>query len=134
MTANTLNRLAAFILWLFCLGCALLSGGRAKTDHAAPRDLIIVEIVNDNYYASRIHAVFDGGGRSALGTVSGNGGRLVLPIAWEPRQLAFEVHLVTGGGTYVSLPVTVSPGDSVDVHVPANLTVSGFYRRIPRRH
>lgn len=127
--------ITAVALTLFCAGCASLPGVR-KGDRAAgqPRpDSIHVDALNENYYAARIHAVYVGGQRRSLGTIAGNGGRTRMALAWEARSLVFEVLLVTDGAAYVSLPVDVAPGESIDVRVPSNINESGFYRRVWRK-
>lgn len=90
---------------------------------------IIVNVVNENYYDARIHALYVGGQRRSLGTLAGNGGRTRAVINWEPRSLAFEIQLVTEGSAYLSQEVDVPAGDSVEVRVPANINASGFFRR-----
>jgi hypothetical protein len=55
-----------------------------------------------------------------------------MALAWEPRALVFDVLLVTDGATYVSHPVDVAPGESVEVRVPSNISESGFFRRVWR--
>jgi len=104
--------------------------GRNQGAAAAQPDSVVVEVLNENYYATRIHAVFDGGQRRALGTIAGNGGRARVGLAWEPKSLVFEVQLIVDGSAYVSHPVYVSPGDSIEVRVPSNISGSGFFRRV----
>lgn len=119
---------------LFCAACAALPGVR-RGDRAAEQarpDSIHVDALNENYYAARIHAVYAGGQRRSLGTIAGNGGRTTVALAWEPRSLVFEVLFVTDGTTYVSLPVDVAPGESIDIRVPSNINESGFFRRMRR--
>lgn len=98
----------------------------------APPDSILVDVLNENYYDARIHAVYDGGQRRSLGTIGGNGGRARTALLWEPRSLVFEVLFVTDGATYASYPVDVVPGQSLEVRVPSNIRESGFFRRVPR--
>lgn len=121
-------------LALSCVGCAIVPGC-SKGDQVCGQvrpDSILVDVLNENYFATRIHAVFSGGQRRSLGTVDGNGGRTRTALAWEPRALVFEVLLITDGATYRSLPVDVAPGESIEVRVPPNIGESGFFRRVRR--
>lgn len=115
------------------VACGRLPGGR-KGDRAAQAqpDSILVEVLNENYYDARIHAVYAGGQRRSLGTIAGNGGHARTALAWEPRALVFEVLFITVGETYVSLPVDVVPEQSIDLRVPSNIGESGFFRRLRR--
>jgi hypothetical protein len=124
----------AVALALSCVGCASLPGV-SKEDRAGGQerpDSILVDVLNENYFATRIHAVFSGGQRRSLGTIDGNGGRTRMALAWEPRALVFEVLLITEGATYMSLPVDVARGESIEVRVPQNIGASGFFRRVRR--
>jgi hypothetical protein len=114
------------------IACARSSGGAKGGAIAAQRDSIAVDVVNDNYYEARIHAVYTGGQRRSLGTIAGNGGKTRMALMWEPRSLVFEVAFVTDGSAYVSLPVDVAAGESVEVRVPMNISGSGFFRRLRR--
>ena len=96
---------------------------------AAP-DSVFVEIVNDNYYDARLHAIYEGGMRYPLGTVGGNRRQAAVAIPWQPRPLEVTVTLIIGGGAYVSDRIDVAPGDIVAVRVPPNIASSIFFRRI----
>ncbi|MGH7637097.1 MAG: hypothetical protein ACREOK_05550 [Gemmatimonadaceae bacterium] len=115
------------------VACARLPGV-SKGDRAvrAQADSIVVDVLNENYYDARIHAVYDGGQRRSLGTIAGNGGHAQVALSWEPRSLVFEVLFVTVGETYVTLPVDVVPEQSIDLRVPSNIGESGFFRRLRR--
>jgi hypothetical protein len=106
------------------------SGGRAG--QLVQADSIYIETLNDNFYEARIHAVYEGGQRRSLGTIAGNGGRSRTAIPWEPRALKFEVLFIIGGSAYVSYPVDVSSGESIEVRLPPNIDQSGFFRRVSR--
>lgn len=63
------------------VACARLPGV-PKGDRAAVQaqpDSILVDVLNENYYDARIHAVYAGGQRRSLGTIAGNGGRVRVP-------------------------------------------------------
>lgn len=126
--------IAGVSLILAVAACAWLPGAR-KGDRAAAQtqaDSIAVDVLNENYYDARIHAVYDGGQRRPLGTIAGNGGHARVALLWEPRALVFEVLFVTVGETYVSLPVDVVPDQSIELRVPSNISESGFFRRARR--
>jgi len=68
-------------------GCAFVRGAH-ENDSAGERsrpDSVIVVLLNENYYAARVHAVYAGGQRRPLGTIPGNGGHARVTIPWEPR-------------------------------------------------
>lgn len=112
---------------LLCVAVAVACASRRGV---STNESIIVHAVNENYYDARIHAVFDGGQRRSLGTIAGNGGRTRAVIMWEPHSLAFAIQFVTEGSAYISQEVNVTPGDSVEIRVPANINQSGFFRRV----
>lgn len=124
--------ISAVALALWCAGCAMLPGSARSGGGPARPDSIFVDVVNENYFATRIHAVYAGGQRRSLGTIDGNGGRTSVALVWEPRALVFDVLLVTDGAVYMSLPVDVAPGESIELRVPANIGASGFFRRVRR--
>lgn len=108
-------------------GCSVLPrGGRP----GMPRDSIVVFAFNENYYAARIHAIYDGGQRLSMGTVAGNGGRARIALPWEPRAVEFSVFLVTAGTTYLSSSFELAAGDSIELRVPLNISTSGLFRRV----
>lgn len=111
----------------------LLLAAACTTMRGAPQgETFHVEVLNDNFYAARVHAVWSGANRRPLGTIDGNGGRSKAVLGWEPRTLAFEVQLVTEGSSWISQPVDVSPNDSIELRIPSNLRESGFFHRVPR--
>jgi hypothetical protein len=120
-------------LLVLSVACARRHGARtASGDTPAVPDSLFVEVVNDNYYDARVHLIYDGGGRHALGTVPGNGRQPVQAVPWYPRSLFVEVTLVIGGGVYRSQPIDAVEGDVLQIRVPANLANSGFFRRVSR--
>lgn len=112
-------------------GCGRIPGIPGGAGGRAPADSIVVDVLNENYYAARIHAIYEGGQRRSIGTIPGNGGQARVALAWEPRSLIFEVLLVTEGSTYLSDPVDVAAGQAIDLRVPSNIRGSGFFRRVP---
>jgi hypothetical protein len=118
-------------LVLLGVACARPQGVRPSAAAAVP-DSVFIEVVNDNYYDARLHLIYDGGGRYALGTVGGNGRQPVAAFPWEPRPLLVEVTLIVGGGVYRSDRIDVAKGDVLQIRVPVNLDASGFFRRVSR--
>lgn len=114
------------------LAVALLSAACATRRGAPQPESFVVDVLNENFYAARVHAIWNGANRRPLGTIDGNGGRARATLGWEPRALAFEVQLVTEGSSWISQQVDVSPGDSIELRVPSNIRESGFFRRVPR--
>lgn len=110
---------------LFAAACATMRG-------VPQRETFVVDVINENFYAARVHAVWSGANRRSLGTIDGNGGRTTATLAYEPRSLAFEIQFVTEGSNWISQPVDVSPGDTLELKVPSNIHESGFFRRVGR--
>ncbi len=124
--------LTAFLLVTIVLGCSRSENPLVVRASPAIADSVAVEVVNDNYYDARVYAVYSGGERHPLGTVRSHNSESDLKIPWRARQLAFEVHLVTGFHTYISHEIPVEPGDYVQVRLPPNFEVSDAFRRISR--
>lgn len=124
--------ITAAAIALFAVACHRSSGGAKGGAIAARRDSIAVDVVNENFYDARIHAVYTGGQRRSMGTIAGNGGKARMALLWEPRSLVFEVVFVTDGAAYASLPVDVPAGESIELRVPMNISGSGFFRRLRR--
>jgi hypothetical protein len=125
--------ITAAALAIVGVACATPGGSKEGQAAARPRpDSIHVDVLNENYYAARIHAAYDGGQRRSLGTIDGNGARSKVTIVWEPRQLVFEIAFVTDGSLYTTHPVDVVPGESIELRLPQNISASGFFRRLRR--
>jgi hypothetical protein len=123
------------VAWLALLGAACARPQAARVQPSAgdvTPDSVFVEVVNDNYYDARIHLIYDGGMRHSLGTIGGNWRQAGVAIPWQPRALFVDVTLIIGGGVYRSDRIHVSPGDVLEIRVPADLESSGFFRRVGR--
>jgi hypothetical protein len=110
---------------------------RQNVDSSMPAgepDSIHVETINDNFYDARVHAVYGSGARRALGTIPGNGGTSEVAIPWEPRALVFEISFVISGAAYVTHPIDVTRGESLELRLPPNIDASGFFRRVVGRN
>lgn len=125
----------AILVGLVTAGVLIACGRRKgadvqRTDVPQTRDSIFVQIINDNYYDSRVYVVFESGTRFPLGTVSGNGRQEPVAIPWMPRALRIELLIIIGGGRFVSDPLDTRPGELVEVRIPPNVDASGFFHRI----
>jgi len=123
------------LIWLAVLGVACTRAKDVRLQPGTPEPApagIVVEAINDNYYDARMYVIYEGGIRRSLGTVAGNGGQAQVAIPWQPRALVVEVTLIIGGGVYRSNRIHVSPGEVLEVRVPANIESSGFFRRVGR--
>jgi hypothetical protein len=122
-----------FTVIALALGAAC--AGRSDVQTGTPAgagDSVRVETTNDYFYDARVHAVYGGGSRRALGTIPGNGGHSEVAIPWEPRDLVFEIAFVIGGASYVTHPMNVTRGESIELRLPPNIDASGFFRRVSR--
>jgi hypothetical protein len=117
---------------ILCVACGAGRSTRAASDAPSAPDSIFVTIVNDNYYDARIHLIYEGGTRYPLGTIASNHREPVVTIPWLPRAFVVEVDLVIGGGVYRSEAMDVARGEFVEIRVPADLSQSGFFRRVRR--
>lgn len=122
----------ALILVLLTPGCGVRQD-QARDADAIEADSVVIVAVNEHYYDARVHAVYEGGPQVTLGTIPGNGGTVQAALPWDPRALIFEISFVISGVDYVSEPVTVTRGEHLEVRLPANIDMSGFFRRVSRR-
>lgn len=114
--------------------CARGTGDVAHQATAGePPDSVYVEVVNDHFYDARVHAVYDGGARHSLGTIPGNGNHAELVIPWQPRPLVFEITFVISNAAYLTYPIDVARGEALEIRLPSNIHLSGFFRRVPKR-
>jgi len=120
------------VLFAVAVACSRKNNPSVVGATPAIADSVAVEVVNDNYYDARVYVVYAGGGKYPLGTVRSHTIESDLRFAWQPRHLAFEVHLVTGFQTYLSHEVDVAPGDYLQLRLPPNFEVSDSFTRISR--
>lgn len=104
-------------------------GAPGFTNFDAP-DTVYVEVINDHYYDARVHVLYDGGARYAVGTIGGNQRQDAVAIPWRPRALVVEVTMIIQGSVYRSQAVDAARGDVVEVRLPPNIETSGFFTRI----
>lgn len=125
--------LSALLVVALAVACSSKDTGSVVVGAGpAIADSVAVEVVNDNYFDARVYAIYAGGAKHPLGTIRSHNSESDLKIAWQPRRLAFEVHLVTGLRTYLSHEIDVSPGDYVQLRLPPDFEVSDTFRRVSR--
>lgn len=92
-------------------------------------DTFVVEINNENFLDAEVFSWFEGSGEHRLGTVFGHS-RDTFVLRWQPRDLVFKVDLIGAGTFLTDPPITVSPEDILEVHLPARLHrgAAGFRR------
>lgn len=129
MRTTTIVTLTLLLLTPGCAG----RQDQARDAEATEADSVVIVAVNEHYYDARVHAVYEGGPQVTLGTIPGNGGTVEAALPWDPRALIFEISFIISGAGYVSEPVTVTRGEHLEVRLPANIDMSGFFRRVPRR-
>ena len=123
--------LAGALAVILAGGCRQRRGTRVEPATAPPiPDSVFIAVVNDNYYDARVHLVYDGAGRHSLGTIAGNRRQAAQALPWYPRPMWVEVALIVGGGVYRSDRIDVGPGELVEVRIPPDLNMSGFFRRV----
>lgn len=103
------------------VGCAALRG---TPDLAA--DEVAVEVDNRNFYDATIYARV-GSERYRVGTVTGHTMK-VLTLERPVLELRFEIHLIGAAGTHTTDPMSVNPGDILQLIIPPDL-----HRRNERR-
>ena len=95
-------------------------GAAAAAETApAPKPIITLRVENQNYYDATVYAVSDGGERQRLGQVTGltHG---TFTFRWLHEELRVIIQLLAGGST-VSQPVLVNPGDSINLVIQPDL-------------
>lgn len=102
---------------------ALLACGPAahQTDSGAARAETAVHVRNNNFSDVTVY-LLDDGARVRLGTVTGLSSRtlMVAPhIVRGPRELRFLIDPMGGGRAWTSDPILVTPGDIVELTIPA---------------
>jgi hypothetical protein len=112
--------------------CARAASRMEDEPESQSADSVTIAITNDNFYDARVHALYTGGNRYALGTVGSNGQRAAVTIRWEPKPIVFEILFIISGAVYVSHPVQAASGDTIEVRLPPNIEASGFFQRVPR--
>ncbi len=108
-------RAVPLLLILGLPACAL--GAAPGTDR--PDDRVPVQVENRNTHDATIYA-YPNAQRVRIGTVGGLDTRMLHAPAPIAGQLRFEIRLLAVGA-FLSHTVSVAPGDTVVVTVPADL-------------
>jgi hypothetical protein len=109
-------RRALFLLIGALVGCGSASAGSAAggfgTD-AATAETIDVTIENQNFYDATVTALWEGGSRQRVGSVTGLTTRT---FTLEPRSdaLRFEIDFLAGGD-FVGEVIPANPGDHIEL-------------------
>ncbi len=121
--------------WTLLLSCALapaLLVGCATTSRANPFEeggaaqVIRISVTNRQFNDARVSAIRPGG-RTTLGTVGGNQSQS-FRIPWSANdRLELRVDLLAGG-RYTTRPMTVNPGEEIELFI-----LNPLYRSYVRR-
>ncbi|MFW6331528.1 MAG: hypothetical protein ACOC3J_07370 [Gemmatimonadota bacterium] len=120
-------------LTLGTTGCFFARQDDDRKPDLAESDSVHVLVVNEHYYDARVHAVYAGGHRHALGTIAGNGGTTEATLNWEPHPLVFQIGFIISGHNYVTEPVDLVRGEHIELRLPPNIEMSGHFRRVSGR-
>ena len=116
------RRLLALVLGIAVAGssaCMHRTAAQEARDAAAPRTFVRVE--NQAFLDANVY-VIAGGQRQRIGTATGPGSKtLEIPrtIMFGPTQLSFLIDFIGSQRTPISEGITVSPGDTVVLTIPA---------------
>jgi hypothetical protein len=122
--ANVRTMLAAALsLVLVLTSCAPLG----RSGAAVPVEQVPVVVENQNFYQATVFAIVNSS-RVRLGEVQGNSRATFTARAPATGQMRIEVRLLAVGA-FTSWPVSIAPGDTVQIRVPPDLH---RYRGRPR--
>jgi hypothetical protein len=111
--------LTTLLLLLLAAGCASATGGR-NPFQAPGASRIHIKVQNDNFYDATIWAVVNGARQQRLGTVTGKQ-NADFSMAWDTsRTLQLEIDLMTGNLSCRTNPLTVDPGDDLELQITAD--------------
>ncbi|TVR61935.1 MAG: hypothetical protein EA422_12000 [Gemmatimonadales bacterium] len=116
-SARGTTLLGIFLLLLSMSACASLTGAGAgawDAERSGEDDFTLV-VDNQSFNEARIYARWNGD-RRRLGSVGGNRSQ-TFTLPWRAGNLRVEVDFLAAGG-FVSEPVTVSPGDTIEFRIP----------------
>jgi hypothetical protein len=102
-------------------GCSLVhhyfGSGGADAPRAAP--VITLRVENQNFYDATVYALSDGGERQRLGRVTGLS-HSTFTFRWLHEEMRVIIQLLAGGSA-VTQPVLVNPGDSLNLVIQPDL-------------
>ena len=117
MRQRSRSTIALAFLALVGSGCGP-AGGRPVALFGEPEEkqLLRIQIQNNNFNDATVHALWEGGGRRRLGTVSGKGSG-IFTLDWtNTRPIQLEIDFLAGGEC-TTRAITASPGESLQLTI-----------------
>jgi hypothetical protein len=106
-------------------GCASAQGASPDAPTAevpAPAESIRLDVENTNALDATLYVLGDSGIPRRLGDVPGNGGMRSFDVPWTfAVDMALRIDLVAGGSC-LTVPTLVGPGEAMDVRILARFT------------
>src|SRR5574341_543694 len=99
--------------------CGLGGGGGAAEEEPLPEPILTLHVENQNFYDATLYALSRGGERQRLGVVGGNN-QASFTFRWLHDEVRVAIQLLAGGST-VTEPILVSPGDSLNLIITPDL-------------
>jgi hypothetical protein len=89
---------------------------------------IRLDVENHNYYDATIYVMEDQGPARRVGDVVGNGNRS-FQVPWDfAAAMSFRIDLLAGGSC-ITPPIVVSPGEILGLQIVSNSQVASAYCR-----
>ncbi|MEJ2216154.1 MAG: hypothetical protein P8099_06010 [Gemmatimonadota bacterium] len=112
-----LGRSLAFVLVIMLLagGCAVFRAQPPSTH----RDMVRLHVDNQNFNDATLYVRYEGSSPMRLGQVTGKT-QDVFSFRYRPGQVRIEIKLLAGG-THITGPINVDPGDDLDLIIPSNI-------------
>ena len=115
MKRNRRRALAPALVVAAFVGGACASSPEAYDDTGAMQDAVLTA-ENQNFLDATVYAVWDAGIRDRLGMVTGLTSE-TFDVDVKGSELRLEVDFVAGG-SFLSDPIYVGPGDHLQVRIP----------------
>lgn len=93
--------------------------GGGGDEEPAPKPVLTLRVENQNFYDATVYALSDGGERQRLGRVTGLS-HGTFTFRWLHDELRVIIQLLAGGSA-VTQPVLVNPGDSLNLVIQPDL-------------
>ncbi len=94
-------------------------GGPNPNEEPAPDPVLTLHVQNQNFYDATIYAIARSGERQRLGVVTGNN-EGTFTFRWLHEEVRVLIQLLAGGSK-VTEPILVSPGDSLELIIQPDL-------------
>ena len=117
MRASAMVQIAAASLLCACSLVHHYFGG--GDDGPAPKPIVTLRVENQNYYDATVYALSEGGERQRVGRVTGLT-HDTFTFRWPHDELRIIIQLLAGGSA-VTEPVLVNPGDSLNLVIQPDL-------------